>query len=120
MRNQADQNRTTVNVRLGANFASLARRGIAVALSTFVAVLALSRFGFDASLMHRVGEPAMFSLREMLGRSPPLDPRIKILSYDEKTRVAWGLPQSLTPARWAEVFRQISRQNPKVTLFDGI
>lgn len=66
-----------------------------------------------------INQPFHYRMRELLHRDPPLDPHLKILSYDDGS-VDRLQRADLTIDDWATVLGAIAAEKPKVIIIDKI
>jgi class 3 adenylate cyclase len=78
---------------------------------------------FDSNMRHywdsKISQPLQFKFRAMIGKEPPIDPRIKVYGVDDKAfeRLdTWVL----TIDQWAAVFQAIALKEPKAILVDAM
>lgn len=75
----------------------------------------LGATGVGRSLEVDVTWPVAFRARELLGRSPPLHPQLKILSMDDRTYAALRHP-SLTSGDWARILDSLTPRRPRAVV----
>jgi class 3 adenylate cyclase len=68
---------------------------------------------------NRFSWPMLFHVREILGKSPQLDPRIKIYAIDD-IAVEWLKSPSLTLPQWTDLLRSMQGSKPKAVFIDKI
>ncbi|WP_141730784.1 adenylate/guanylate cyclase domain-containing protein [Oligoflexus tunisiensis] len=70
-------------------------------------------------LSHQVGRPLEFRFRSWLGKSPTLDPRIKIYAFDEQTVRYLGY-HDLTVDSWLKLVKHLSASKPRAIYIDKL
>lgn len=88
--------------------------------------LCLGTFGsfslsqYEEQLEDAIGRPSLFALRTALSLAPRLDPRIKVIAYDDDTVATLGRPEILGPDIWLELVNAVEKRGPKTILFDRV
>lgn len=91
-----------------------------VACVTWTSLLAfLGTTSLSTVTSSNINQPFHYRAREFLKKDPPLDPRLKILSYDDGS-VDRLQRADLTIDDWATVLAAIAEAKPKVILIDKI
>lgn len=85
----------------------------ALIVSLFLSFSAISNF-----LYHSIGAPLSFKIRNLVGMDPPLDPRLKILGYGDKTFEEFGDQEILSLDLWADLLLSLDKSRPKVIIID--
>lgn len=91
-----------------------------------VFVLCTALFGYlshsplEEILEDNIGRPLLFHARDALNQTPTLDPRIKVLAYDDNTVAAFGRPEIVEPGLWLELVNEVAKRKPKLILFDRV
>ena len=75
---------------------------------------------FNDDVEDAIGRPSLFSLRTSLHLTPPLDPHIKVLAYDDDTVAALGRPELLGPEPWLQLVNAVEKRRPKIIMFDRV
>ncbi|MCX6129740.1 MAG: PilZ domain-containing protein, partial [Proteobacteria bacterium] len=70
-------------------------------------------------LAMQVSKPLEFQIRSLLKKSPPLDPRLKIFAFDDKTLNYLGYPD-LTLDSWYNLIAQYASSKPQAIYIDKI
>ncbi|RZA22950.1 MAG: CHASE2 domain-containing protein [Proteobacteria bacterium] len=93
----------------------------ALALATIwtMALLAFSHFAPMRKIETRVVSPVLFHVRELLHRSPPLAPQIKIFAVDDVT-VTFIRGTDLNLSQWANVMEALDSKSPKAIVVDAL
>ena len=76
-----------------------------------------TQFGQDADA--QLARPLEFRIRERLGQTPKLDPRIKILAMDDAAVSFLGSP-TLNTWQWTTLLSKVVEQKPAAVLIDGL
>jgi len=84
-----------------------------------VALFVLHWTGLDAIFDTRISSPLLFQAREILGRTAPLNPRIKILALDDSTFAYLGGPR-LSYEQLDTLLQHIASKKPKAILIDSL
>ncbi|MBC7661915.1 MAG: CHASE2 domain-containing protein [Chitinophagaceae bacterium] len=84
-----------------------------------VMLFALHWFGLDAVFDTRISSPILFQVREMVGRTQDLNPRVKILALDDSTFSYLGGPR-LSYDQLEALLRNIAARKPKAILIDSL
>lgn len=84
-----------------------------------VTLFAIHWIGLDAIFDARISSPLLFQARESLGKTPPLNPRIKVLALDDSTFSALGGPR-LSYEQLDRLLKNIAAKKPKVILLDSL
>lgn len=67
----------------------------------------------------RIAAPILFQVREKLGQTPPLSPRLKVLTLDDSTFSYLGGPR-LSMEQLDKLLAHIGAQEPSAILIDGL
>ena len=78
--------------------------------------VSLSKAG--AYLEAKIADPIHFRVRDMLGRAPSQDPRLKIFAIDDQTFGMLGTPMPGLDV-WADVLDAVTVQKPKIVFIDA-
>jgi hypothetical protein len=84
-----------------------------------VTLFALHWTGMDAAFDSRISSPLLFQLREMMGYTAPLNPRVKILALDDSTFSYLGGPR-LSYEQMDALLAHIASKKPKAILIDSL
>ncbi len=84
-----------------------------------VTLFVLHWTGLDAIFDNRISSPLLFQAREMLDRSAPLNPRIKILALDDSTFSYLGGPR-LSYEQLDTLLNHLASKKPKAILIDSL
>ena len=95
------------------------RWALGAALGWFLALYAFDGTQLARDLEYKVTRPFEFRIRDELGRSPKLDPRIRVFGFDDST-VAWMGGPSPSVELWAKLFRNIADVEPAAIIVDGM
>lgn len=88
--------------------------------SLFLVTLFLLHWtGLDAIFDTRISSPLLFQLREMMGYTAPLNPRVKILALDDSTFSYLGGPR-LSYEQLDTLLKHIASKKPKAILIDSL
>jgi serine phosphatase RsbU (regulator of sigma subunit) len=74
---------------------------------------------FSYVVENRVSLPGLFKIRDLLGNSGELTPKLKIFSYDDTTLGALG-KADLSMLEWAEMLSKISERKPRAIYIDKL
>jgi class 3 adenylate cyclase len=92
---------------------------IAVTILWGGGLLAVYRSGVGSYLESRLAHPVNFRLRDAIGKTPPVSPRLKIYSIDDSTVSRLG--QTVMPLPlWAKVLKTLDRNKPDAVVIDGM
>jgi class 3 adenylate cyclase len=91
----------------------------AVGVFWLVVFLGLSWSQGGAYLEAKIADPMHFRLRDLLGKAPAQDPRLKIFAIDDQTFGMLGTPMPGLDV-WADVLDAITVQKPKIVLIDAM
>lgn len=91
----------------------------AIASLFLVSIFLLNWTGVAAIFDSRISSPLLFQIRESLGETPKLNPRLKILALDDSTFSALGGPR-LTYEQLEALLKNISAKKPKAILIDSL
>lgn len=97
-------------IRYWALIATVAWAGLAVTIT---------RAEFGEFIDANVTRPFYFKMRETLNRDPVLDPKFKILSYDDGSVDTLQRPD-LTIDDWATVLAALGKQKPRIIFIDKV
>jgi class 3 adenylate cyclase len=78
-----------------------------------------SRVEIGAYLNSKIADPLNFKIRDMVGRTQELDPRIKVFVFDDKSFSQYGAG-IVSFDTWAEIFEAVASKQPKVIVIDGM
>lgn len=92
---------------------------IAVIAAWTLAVAGIAAAGLSPFLEHRVVRALEFRVRLALGKSPPIDDRLKAYALDDNTAAALGGVR-LTTDDWIKVFTALAARKPHAILVDGM
>lgn len=84
-----------------------------------IGLFALHWTGLDAAFDSRISSPLLFQARESLGKTPTLNPRVKILALDDSTFSALGGPR-LSYEQLDRLLKNIAAKKPKAILIDSL
>ncbi len=90
-----------------------------VATVFLLVILGLSWAKVDALFDSRISSPLLFQIRESLGKTPRLNPRVKILALDDSTFSALGGPR-LSYEQLDLLLKNIAARKPKAILIDSL
>lgn len=85
-------------------------------------LLTLITIGYSSvhdSIQAAMSDPVFFSVREKLGRTPGLSPRIKIFGFDDKT-VGFLNSTDMSSKDFALLIENIAKRKPKVIIIDKL
>lgn len=82
-------------------------------------ILWLSESPVGKEIDRRLARPLDFHSREALGRSPEIDPRLKIFAFDDSTYAHLARPK-LFVNEWVRIFQALDKTAPKAVLVDQI
>lgn len=85
--------------------------------SAFGTLFTLSEFGRTIEYLN--ARKLEFVVRDFLGRSPEIDPRIRIFAFDDKAIAAFESPELLL-ADWTAMLRGLRERRPKAILIDKV
>ncbi|MEZ4743727.1 MAG: adenylate/guanylate cyclase domain-containing protein [Bdellovibrionota bacterium] len=77
----------------------------------------MTPFSWGEALERFVAYRTLFSLRDTLGKSPPLDPRIKVFAFDDAA-VAEVDDRDLPLSSWLSIYQAIAKSEPATILID--
>lgn len=90
-----------------------------IATAFLILLFGLHWVGADAIFDSRISSPILFQIRESLGKTPPLNPRVKVIALDDSTFSALGGPR-LTYEQLDRLLKNIAEQKPKAILIDSL
>lgn len=82
-----------------------------------MAYLCVSSTRIGKQLEHQVASRLEFYVRDVLQKSPRIDPRIKIFGYDDQAVAAFGRPE-MTLSDWSALITAIAARQPKIIIID--
>jgi class 3 adenylate cyclase len=91
----------------------------AVGCFWIILFLALSHFGLDRYLEAKVADPINFRVRDILGRSPKMNSKLKVFAIDDETFAKLGTPMPGMSV-WSEVLDSIAQKKPKAIVVDAL
>ncbi|HYX36595.1 MAG TPA: adenylate/guanylate cyclase domain-containing protein [Oligoflexus sp.] len=92
---------------------------IVLALILSLGFLALYFTPVQSYLAYQIGRPLEFRFRSWLGKSPALDPRLKIFAFDEQTVGYLGYPD-LTLDSWLKLAEHFGASKPRALYIDKL
>ena len=99
---------------------NLPRSALIVLALAATLVIALTASGLIANLEDKVGTSLAFKARSMLDADPKLDPRIKIIAFDDDTVSRVGIPESLSTELWTKFYANLAATKPSHIIVDMI
>ena len=90
-----------------------------VALFWVILFLFISNLGLEKYLDAKVADPVNFRLRDLLGRSPTMNSKLKVFGIDDATFAKIGTPMP-SMSIWSEVLDSIAQKRPKAIVVDAL
>lgn len=81
--------------------------------------LVMSHFEIDSYLDAKIADPINFRVRDLLGRSPTQDSRLKVFAIDDKTFAMLGVPMPSLEL-WADIFDAVAEKKPRLIIVDAM
>jgi len=94
-------------------------RAILIAIVAAVVAGLYERTPVHGFIETRSSLPLLYTLRDRLGQTPKLDPRLKIFTYDDTTFARMGSPD-LTLDQWVSLLKTIDAHRPRMIVIDQI
>lgn len=94
-------------------------RASVLALISFLLLLTVNFTFWGQIVESRLSRPFEFQVRDRLGRSPNLDPRIKIYAFGDSTLNYVG-DTELPLKDWSSVFRSFAPYKPRAVIIDKV
>ncbi len=85
----------------------------------FSLLLGIDRAEIFGDLKSSISRPFDFRTRELLGRTPSLNPTIKVFAIDDATVSYLGRPSPSTK-QWADLLKAIDKSQPQMIVIDGL
>jgi serine phosphatase RsbU (regulator of sigma subunit) len=82
-------------------------------------VLAIQMSPLASYVDTRITAPILFQIRQKLGMTPPISPKLKILALDDSTFSYLGGPR-LSHAQLVQLLQNIGKKQPKAILIDSL
>src|SRR3989338_8114757 len=96
------------------------RAGLSIVLTLPILITLTCFDGLNAVIRSQIERPIEFFAREKFFRnSPRLDPRIKILVYDDQITGFLNRPQ-LNAKEWAKLIRSLNQAQPRAIIIDQV
>jgi serine phosphatase RsbU (regulator of sigma subunit)/CHASE2 domain-containing sensor protein len=89
------------------------------ACAVWLAAMAYRATPLERWLEERISLPLYFQARQSLGAAPPIDPRLKIFSFDDTTLSRLGRPH-LRFKEWVTVLTALDQRRPRAIVIDQI
>lgn len=90
-----------------------------IATLFLVSIFVLHWTGVANLFDSRISSPVLFQIREALGKTPRLNPRVKILALDDSTFAALGGPR-LSYEQLDALLKNLALKKPKAILIDSL
>jgi len=81
--------------------------------------IGLSFFEIDSYLDSKIADPITFRIRDLIGRTPLQNEKLKIFAIDDKTFAKLGTPMPGIDV-WTDVLDSIAQKKPKLIAIDAI
>lgn len=82
-------------------------------------ILAVQATSLGSYLDTRITAPVLFNVREMLGQTPPIHPKLKVLALDDSTFSYLGGPR-LSFEQLSMLLENLGRRHPQAILIDSL
>ena len=63
--------------------------------------------------------PIEHEFRDLVGRTPKIDPRLKVIGFDDRTFLDLNDRYQLFDSEWLSIFEFLSKKKPNAIVFDG-